>query len=47
MGADPGWLSRGVVERIESLKWENKGGRTSSNEIKAQRERLPFQGIYA
>lgn len=37
----------GAVERMESLKWENKGGRTSSKGIKAPRESQSFERVYA
>lgn len=47
VGVDPWWLWRGPVERMESLKWENKGGRTSSKRTKAQRESQSFWGISA
>lgn len=35
------------MEGTESLKWENKGGRTSSKGIKAQGESLLIWAIYA
>lgn len=37
----------GAVERMESLKWENKGGRTSSKRMQVQRESQSFWGISA
>lgn len=42
-----GGCQGGAVERTESLKWENKGGRTSSKGIKAPREGRFFESVYA
>lgn len=47
MGLIHGGCQGGLVEGMESLKWENKGGRTSSKGIKAKGESLPIWGIYA